>query len=149
MNDEEVYVKHVDELMRFATSLVGPFDASDMVTDAWMKASQAARWESVDNKRAYLYRTVLNTARSHHRSTLARRVREQRSASRDRIELNEPDIDVLAALGRLSMRQRAVVVLTYWEGLTASEVAEALEVSEGSVKRHLARARSRLREILR
>jgi len=149
MRDEDVYRKHVDELMRFATSLVGPFDAHDVVTDAWVAASQATRWPSVENKRAYLYRAVLNTARSHHRSTLARRLREQRSAPVHRVELAESDFDVLAAVGRLSMRQRAVIVLTYWEGLSTSEVAVVLAVSEGSVKRHLARARSRLRELLR
>lgn len=48
------------------------------------------------------------------------------------------------------MRQRAVVVLTYREGHSTKGVADVLAVSEGAVKRHLARARSRLRrELLR
>jgi RNA polymerase sigma factor (sigma-70 family) len=42
-----------------------------------------------------------------------------------------------------------VVVLTYWEDLTVEQVAGTLEISEGSVRRHLARARARLREVLR
>lgn len=48
----------------------------------------------------------------------------------------------------LSTRQRATVILTYWEDLTPGEVAGRLGVSEGSVRRHLARGRSKLREVL-
>ena len=61
---------------------------------------------------------------------------------------HEVDVDVLAAVDRLSVQQRAAVVLTYWEDLSVAEVAQRLKISEGSVKRHLARARSRLRETL-
>lgn len=148
MSDEQVYRKHADELVRFATGLVGPFDAPDVVTDACLAAFGAPRWPEVENKRAYLYRSVLNTARSHHRSTLARRLREQRAANPESVELHPADLDVLNAVNRLSLRQRAVVVLTYWDGLPTHEVAARLGVSEGSVKRHLSRARARLRELL-
>jgi RNA polymerase sigma factor (sigma-70 family) len=48
----------------------------------------------------------------------------------------------------LSIRQRAVTVLTYWSDLDPSSVALLLGISEGSVRRHLARARSRLKERL-
>ena len=60
----------------------------------------------------------------------------------------EVDVDVLAAVSRLSVQQRASVVLTYWEDLPPADVAARLGISEGSVKRHLARARSRLKELL-
>jgi RNA polymerase sigma factor (sigma-70 family) len=60
----------------------------------------------------------------------------------------EVDVDVLAAVDKLSVQQRASVVLTYWEDLTPAEVAARLGISEGSVKRHLARARARLKELL-
>ena len=49
----------------------------------------------------------------------------------------------------LSPRQRAAVVLTYWDDLPPDETAEILEMSEGSVKKHLARARSKLRMVLK
>jgi RNA polymerase sigma-70 factor (ECF subfamily) len=58
------------------------------------------------------------------------------------------DVDVLAAVDKLSVQQRASVVLTYWEDLTPAEVGSRLGISEGSVKRHLARARARLKELL-
>lgn len=60
----------------------------------------------------------------------------------------EVDVDVLEAVSRLSVQQRAAVLLTYWEDLSAEAVAERMGVSIGSVKRQLARARGRLQEWL-
>ena len=148
MTDEEIYRKYADDLVRFATGLVGPFDASDVVTDACLRTFGSPRWRDVTHRRAYLYRSVLNQARSQHRSTLRRRVREQRAAVDHATAPVEVDVDVLAAVDKLSVQQRASVVLTYWEDLTPNEVALRLGVSEGSVKRHLARARSKLKELL-
>lgn len=52
---------------------------------------------------------------------------------------------VWQALGRLSRRQRAVVVLRYFEDLPEAEVARVLGCSAGSVKTHLSRALAKLR----
>ena len=94
MTDEEIYRKHADDLVRFATGLVGPFDAQDVVTDACLRSFRAREWPGVRNHRAYLYRSVLNQARSHHRSTLRRRVRELRAAVADTTAPVEVDVDV-------------------------------------------------------
>ena len=61
-----------------------------------------------------------------------------------------PDLrpEILDAVHLLSVQQRAVIVLTYWDDLKPASIAELLGVSEGSVKRQLARARSRLKETL-
>jgi RNA polymerase sigma-70 factor (ECF subfamily) len=148
MTDEEIYRKYADDLVRFATGLVGPFDAPDVVTDACLHIFRSKGWGNVTNHRAYLYRSVLNQARSHHRSTLRRRIREMRTASSEVAIPVNVDVDVLAAVDKLSVQQRASVVLTYWEDLTPAEVGSRLGISEGSVKRHLARARARLKELL-
>lgn len=146
--DEEIYAKYADALVRFATGLVGPTDAPDVVSEAVIGAMTSRTWPTVENPRAYLYRSVLNQARMHHRSTMRRRAREMRTFHPDITDLPEVRPEVLEAVGRLSARQRASVFLTYWEGLTPAEVAARLGVSEGSVKRHLARARHRLRGLL-
>jgi RNA polymerase sigma factor (sigma-70 family) len=148
MTDEEIYRKYADDLVRFATGLVGPFDAPDVVTDACLRSFRSGSWPTVTNHRAYLYRSVLNQARSHHRSTLRRRAREMRAATPETAVNPDVDVDVLEAVSRLSVQQRASVVLTYWEDLAPGEVGSRLGISEGSVKRHLARARARLKELL-
>ena len=147
-DNEDIYRKHSGELVRFATGLVGPFDAQDVVTDACLRSFQSRNWESVTNRRAYLYRSVLNQARSHHRTAIRRRLREQAAAGPASVDPSPVDLDVLRAIDKLSIQQRASVFLTYWEDLTPAQVAARLGVSEGSVKRHLARARARLKELL-
>ncbi|MEN5075423.1 sigma-70 family RNA polymerase sigma factor [Isoptericola cucumis] len=57
--------------------------------------------------------------------------------------------DVAAALGRLAPRERACVVLRYFEDLTVPQVAEALGLAQGTVKRYLADATASLRDVLR
>lgn len=148
MNDEEVYRSYADELTRYATGLVGPFDATDVVTDACLKAFNSPSWPEVTNPRAYLYRTVLSVATDHHRSTMARRLREMKTATPEAIYNPDIDIDILRVVNRLSMKQRAAVLLTYWADLPVDGVADRMGVSAGAVKRHLARARKHLEEWL-
>jgi RNA polymerase sigma-70 factor (ECF subfamily) len=149
MDNEQVYRNYSQELTRYATGLVGPFDASDVVTDACLRAFDSPSWPDVVDRRAYLYRTVFSVATDHHRRTLSRRLREIRSASPEAIETTPADVDVLRAVSNLSVSQRAAVFLTYWEDLRSSEVADRMGISEGAAKRHLARARKRLGELLR
>jgi RNA polymerase sigma factor (sigma-70 family) len=148
MNNEELYRLHAIELTRYATGLVGPFDAADVVTDACIKAFESRNWHEVSNRRAYLYKTVLSVANDHHRRSMARRLREMKTATPESMPAPDIDVDVLEAVNRLSVQQRAAVYLTYWEDLTPQHVAERMGVSVGSVKRHLARARKRLGELL-
>ena len=148
MNNEETYREYASELTRYATGLVGPFDAADVVSDACLRAFSSRKWPEVANRRAYLYKTVFSVASDHHRSTLSRRLREMKSADREAAIDQEIDFDVLAAVERLSLQQRAAVLLTYWADLPVEAVAETMGVSTGSVKRHLARARKRLKEWL-
>ncbi len=55
---------------------------------------------------------------------------------------------MVAAVVGLSQQQRACVYLTYWNDLSPAQAADWLGIGEGSVKRHLARARANLREVL-
>jgi RNA polymerase sigma factor (sigma-70 family) len=144
----EVYEKYADNLVRFATGLVGPSDSQDVVATAVMRAMWSRQWPAVHNQRAYLYKAVLNEARMHHRGAIRRRARELRAL--DPISVAPPEIrpEVLEAVERLNFRQRAVVFLTYWEDLPGPEIAHRLGLSESSVHRYLRHAEARLRGIL-
>ncbi|MCP2263514.1 sigma-70 family RNA polymerase sigma factor [Promicromonospora thailandica] len=58
-------------------------------------------------------------------------------------------VDVMAALARLGARERACVVLRYFEDMTVPQIAEALGTAQGTVKRYLSDATKNLQEILR
>jgi len=150
MDNEQTYRSYSLELTRYATGLVGPFDAQDVVTDACLKAFESRNWSEVVDRRAYLYRTVLSVATDHHRRTLSRRLREMKTAGRDVMPdaTSDLDFEVLDAVAKLSIQQRAAIFLTYWEDMSPEQVARQMGISTGSVKRHLARARKRLGEML-
>ncbi len=130
-------------------------DAEDQVQECLYRV--ARRWPKVramDQPAAYARRVVVNLAIDH----AARR-------SRQRGELIiDPDVDaevadltaavllsrvddatvLLPALGQLPPRQRAVLVLRYFEDLTEAQTAEVLGCSVGTVKSRTARAILRL-----
>ena len=146
--DAQVYAALAPELIGFATSLVGRDEAADVLSAAVVRSLSSPAWPTVANRGAYLYQAVFSEAFTWRRRTARRRERESRAWVSDRTELPTVRPDVLRAVTALSVRQRAVIVLTYWLDLHPSGIAELLGVSEGSVRRHLARARARLREVL-
>jgi RNA polymerase sigma factor (sigma-70 family) len=148
ISDADIYQRLAPELIRMATALVGRVDAADVLSSAVVKALASPSWPEVVNHRAYLYRAVFNEANSWLRKSAQRRAGEARVPVEDRWELPHLRPDVRRAVARLSVRQRAVVVLTYWADLAPAAVAERLGISEGAVRRHLARARSSLRRVL-
>jgi RNA polymerase sigma factor (sigma-70 family) len=145
----EAFEKWAEDLTRYATVLVGADDAVDAVNQAFVDVIASARWESVTNQRVYLFMSTLNASRAMRRSQHRREAREWRTRPTEVCHmelLGEPQ--VLAAVNALSVGQRAVIYLTYWEDMTPKAAAEFLGVREGTVRRQLARAREKLRKAL-
>lgn len=148
LSDADIYRRHANELTRYASVLVGPDDAQDVVSAAFTRCLTSKQWAEVADRRAYLFRSVSNEAKNLRRAA-ARRHRRETAAPQDAmVEVRTPRPDVRAAIEELSVRQRAVVFLTYWHDMTDAMVADHLGIGAGSVRRHLARARTKLREAL-
>jgi RNA polymerase sigma-70 factor (ECF subfamily) len=147
--DAELYRKHADELIRFAAVVAGPSSADDVVSAAVLRVFASSAWPTVVERRAYLYRAVLHEARQQHRSTERRLRREARAAAREAESPALVRAEVLDALRRLTVRQRAIVFLTYWADLSVIDVAERLGVSRRTVERELTTARARMEVLLR
>jgi RNA polymerase sigma-70 factor, ECF subfamily len=64
-------------------------------------------------------------------------------------EMEEPARDLVVALGALSERQRAAVVLHDAAGYPAREIARIVESPEAAIRVHVMRGRRRLRDLLR
>lgn len=146
--EADLYRAHRAELIRFATALVGTSDAPDVVSEAVLSLLKSGRLLEADRPAALLYRAVSAKATSLHRSRFRRRAREQRFA--EPLIAHDASLrpEVFQAVAGLSVQQRACVFLAYWEDLTAEAVADRLGIGVGTVKRYLARARERLREVL-
>lgn len=136
---EVVYARLRDPMRRLAFVLVGDLDvADDLVQDAFTRLYRHRR--KVERVDAYLRSAVINACRNHHRSTAVRRRPVAPVAS----ATAEPD-DLRDAIERLPYRQRAVVVLRFYEGLSGRETADVLRLPEGTVKSTLHRALAELR----
>ena len=140
-----LYAEQFLPMVRLATLVGAPRDvARDVVQDAFVQLH--LRWVTVREPVAYLRRSVVNGCRSLHR-------RERRRAASARLEeAGAPavlDVDhTLAALAVLPHRQRAAVVLKFYEGQTEQEIAHTLGCRPGSVGPMVHRALTTLREVL-
>jgi RNA polymerase sigma-70 factor (sigma-E family) len=137
-------------LVRTAYLLTGDQHlAEDLAQTALTKVY--ASWRRVrraDDVDAYVRRILVNTNASRFRK---RRVTEHLTAVPYDASGHEPHAGLaqrsalMTALAGLPKRQRAVVVLRYWEYLSEREVAEVLGVSQGTVKSQASKALARLR----
>lgn len=143
-----LYQEHRRGLIRFATTLVGVSDAADVVSDAMESLLKSGALQQAESPAGLMHRAVLAKARSWHRSGFRRRARERRFGQE--LVVTHPELrpDVVDAVVALSPRQKACVYLTYWHDLSPADVAAWLGIGEGTVKRHLARARANLKEVL-
>lgn len=144
----DLFATHREEMVRLAHLITGSNAvAEDLVQEAFVGLRR--HWDHVDNPGGYLRISVVNLARAH----LRRRGVEQRhSGTIDPAEhtvTGDPEIDdTWTALCRLPARQRAVVVLRFYEDLPYDQIAEILGCRLGTVKSSLHRALSRLRKEL-
>jgi RNA polymerase sigma-70 factor, ECF subfamily len=127
--------------------------AEDAVQEALARAVVAQRRGTIDSLPAWVRVVALNQLRNRWRS----RSREQKATQRlldtqvpsgvdDDVEVS---MDLVAALASLSRRQREAVALHYRLGLSVAETAQAMRVSDGTVKTLLSRARAALGAALR
>ena len=136
------------DLLRFATVLVGPADAHDVTVEAFLRASASILENAVVNERAFLMRSVSNQAHDLRRSRERRWRRDLAAVGPASAAAPDPLMDVRLAVSSLSLAQRTVVYFVYWEDLTERDIASLLDVSPGTVRRHLVRARVHLRRSL-
>ena len=134
------------ELLRFAHLLTGdPHRAADLVQDALERTLISwHRVERKDDPEAYVRRAIVNR----HISVWRRTRRERLVAETPEGSYDEPrgrDDDLWAALATLPPRQRAVLVLRFYEDLTEADTAAALGCTVGTVKSQTRKALARLR----
>ncbi|WP_330453658.1 MULTISPECIES: SigE family RNA polymerase sigma factor [unclassified Streptomyces] len=135
-------------LFRSAFLLCGDrHEAEDLVQTTLVKVVLGGRRHGrLDNIEAYARKTLVNTFIAARRRFWRR---EQAYGELPERAVEEADTDtglaVRAALARLTPRQRAVLVLRYWEDLSVEATAETLGMRENTVKSHTARGLAALR----
>jgi RNA polymerase sigma factor (sigma-70 family) len=142
---DALYRSHRQRLVGLATAIT--FDrqvAEDVVQDAFVGLQRHSG--HVDQPVGYLQRAVVNNSVSACR---------RRKVAADHVPVtvrpaSTPEIDeTWSVVRRLPPRQRAVVVLRFWEDMTVDAIASTLGWPPGSVRSTLHRALKRLKEEIR
>ena len=148
---DRLYRTHAPAAVRFALMLTGERELSeDLVQEAFVRV--AAKLETLREPEAfgaYLTRAVANLAKSHfrHQQVVARHERtiDLRSLVVPPVDVSSNDV-LLVALRRLPMRQRAAIVLRYYNDASHEDIARILDIPIGTVKSLLSRGLAKLRE---
>jgi RNA polymerase sigma-70 factor (ECF subfamily) len=147
---EHFFLAHYDAVARSVGFVCGDHEvASDATQEAFLRAYK--HWSKVrkyDNPVSWVRRIAINVTRDEHRSAQRRERRERLNGGQPR-DVAPPDThgsQALESLMALPDRQRAVAALFYLDDLSTAEIAEILDIAEGTVRFHLSQARTRLRE---
>ena len=137
-------------LLRFAYALTGdPHTAADLVQDALERTGM--RWHRIERQgdpEGYVRRAILNGRisrwRKHRRETLVDCVPERVTS----YDVPSRDDQLWQLLATLPPRQRAVLVLRYYEDMSEVQIAATLGCSPGTVKSQSSKALAKLRVAL-
>jgi RNA polymerase sigma-70 factor (ECF subfamily) len=139
---------HLEAMARLAARVGDPAERDDLVQESLTRAWR--KWSTFDPERG--------TPRSWLLAIVADQARKARRRRRPAVATNGADrvvapidadrVDLERALAQLPTRMRLAIDCVYFVGLTVAETAAVMDVSEGTVKSTLAKARAHLQSHL-
>ncbi len=152
----ELIERHLNRGVRVAERMLGNRqDAEDVMQEACLKIwAQAPRWKPQAKFSTWLYRVVLNACFDRKRryapdtTDEMDNILDMQPIVEDRMIEEQRSARVKTALQRLPDRQRAAVVLNYYEEMSNQEAAASMEIGLGAYQQLLFRAKRKLKELL-
>lgn len=149
--------RHLTWSLRFVERMIGEHrDAEDLVQTAFLRVWQgASRWEPKAKFSTWFYRVLHNLCMDHFRrartpaEVLDDALPDGSPTSEERLAGTQRGQRIRKALASLPERQRAAIVLCYYEERSQAEAAALIGVSEGALESLLSRARATLKKRLR
>jgi RNA polymerase sigma-70 factor, ECF subfamily len=146
---EQVFDEHFRAVYAYVLRRAGPGEADDAVAEVFLVA-----WRRIDEVPADAKPWLLGVARrvlANQRRAAGRRasllVRTRQGAAREAVEAADVP-SVLRALEHVSARDREILLLVAWDGLSIEEAAQALGCSRGAAKVRFHRAKRRLGRVI-
>ena len=158
-NTRRFYSQHGEELRRYLTRRLNCAQtAADLTQEVFLRLMRSETAGTVENPRAYLYRIASNLVADHFR-----KIKQQPTAINIPVleavpdEAPSPERALLAqdelrrlerAIEALPRRQREVLLLHKYDGLSYQEIADRLGISKNTVMVHMMRALAHCRDRL-
>ena len=143
---DDVYEAEYLGLVRLAHLLTGSGAVGeDLVQEAF--AAALGRWDDLANPAAYVRSSVINGARRRHRRHAVEARLGGRVASAATVD-PDPGAELWDALAGLPFRQRAALVLRFYEDRTTEEIAAALGCRPATARSLLHRGTAALRKVI-
>lgn len=123
-------------------------EAEDVMQEAFIRVWE--RWDRVQGMTdpvGYLYRVSFRRSVQRRRAAARRALRFPRATRSDESDLADARMDAWLLLGRLTVRQRAALVLTDLIGYSSDEAARILGVRSGTVRMLASQGRAALRQL--
>jgi RNA polymerase sigma factor (sigma-70 family) len=143
---EQFYAATYPKMLRLAAALLPSKSiAEDVAHDAYAKVFR--KYSSVDDPSAYVRRSIVNESTGFFRKRAVATAKEPLIRAATETQFVDHDL-MLSVLDTLSARQRAAIVLRYYEQCTEAEIASILRCRPGTVKSLLSRGIAALREVV-
>ena len=153
---------HQLSVFRLALSVLNdPDEANEATQDTFIAALRALKsYRQTSSIKAWLYTIALNISRSRLRKQKAKerlqktltfvfRIQSQLSPTPEEAAIgNEEEAALWESLGQLGEKHRIPIVLRYYHDLSVAEIAEIMDIKEGTVHSRLSIGRERLRAAL-
>ena len=144
---DEVMRERAPRLLAYAALVTGnDAEAHDVLQDALVRSfSKRRQFAHVNAAEAYVRRAIPTVYLDSLRKRKSRERSHDRSFERNATSPDvDTQVDVQRALATLSPRERACVVLRYYDDCTVQQVAVQLGIADGTVKRYLSDAAAKL-----
>lgn len=149
-----LYEQNLPAILGYAARrCADPADAADVAAEVFVAAWRRLPDVPEDAERLWLFGVARRALANHHRgqlrrSKLADKLRDELRVRPITVEPNAAMTSVIAALKTLPERDREILLLAAWDGLTPAEIAAVEQVPAATVRSRLMRARTRLRSAL-
>ncbi len=150
---EALLARYFDSICRFFRRKLGD-DVSDLIQQTFLDCVEGRDRIKSGNVRAYLFGIARNRLslflrqQQRHGGAVdlsVRSIADVQTRPSQRIARNQEEAQLMEAMRHIAIDQQIALELTYWEGMSAPEVAEVLGVPANTIRGRLSRARQALR----
>ena len=155
MSYEELYEKYATDVLRVSYFYLGDRQrAEDVTQDVFVRLITNAPKLEEGREKAWLLKVALNRCRDLWRGAWVKRVvlgspMFEMIPAPDESEKRDDEEVLMKAVHQLPAAFRETILLYYYQGYGISEIAEMLDLPEGTISSRLSRARKKLEEILK